>query len=1213
WTLTQVGRHPFPDRPEFLTPAAASEKVCLERALKKGLNYATRRISRKMTGELSFDIRVKTETSEVDVKRRYASLTVKAVTADGLEAERRETVELWRRESDDGARPIDVTHVVVDSGETINVRAPWAQGKVTATLLSHDTALASVACKRDASGRHVVAKIPVPLGVSGLLDVRLTSTAWAAPNPKPSLHYASASVYVRPRRLNVVMDAPERSRPGTATALAISVSDANGSPIRAASVAASVVDERVLALSKPLTTLSSVLNPATIDEAGESGKVFAALLRNPRPSQIQHAFMRAVIEKMGAKAPRPDVVMTAVPRYVAEVKATRAQHRVIIDGLGRTSGGVIKDGAMAIALAAVLASKKVGIEDRQSPWSVDRTWSYVAAVQPQWTPEYWGREVTQWRLYELTQALTARKQLAIRALRRKKRSLAAVKGIEAFLLTDAWGNPIRVDAGTRRVGLDLRSAGLDGRFETSDDLVRSDVFGEIIYTGRGAGGMGMMGTGAGGGGHALGRSSSMRVMMKSGGRGEAQVALRTRFDETVLWSIGEETDANGQLHLPFHLADSVTGFQVDIEAIGPDGGLGYHRGHVETYLESYVDSELPAALTVGDRYAARAVVTHHGAQERMFEVQSEARGAVAVREAGPWLVKVKGSAAIEVPLEALKTGEGVVQVRLVDIESGRTVDAMERTITVQAKGMAQHRIYTGVVEGGHGDMPVTLPDDVEPSTLSGTLRVFRGAADQALDGLEAMLREPHGCFEQTSSTTFPNLLVLQLLEGKPGQEKHIARARTLVGKGYQRLLTYEVSGGGFSWFGSAPASKVLTAYGLLEFVEMARVYPVDGALIARTRRWLVAQQKSNGGWASDAKWASSQTSSAVTAYIAWGLAESGGAEPAVRRALRHLARDAGIRKDPYALALWVAAARRIGADTQKPMAALAKFMRTGDGGRYVEAKGRNLFFEGGTTGSIEATAIMGGALAGEMEAGPWLDWLWSKRNARYGWGTTQATVQALRAAALADRQAGAVEGTLVATLGDRTLGSLDLAATQIPTVSLPPKLSPGEHTISLRGAVEGRVRTDLRVQWRGIEPPIAESRGLAVHMVLAAAKATVGEPTVVKIGLMNPGTEVVAMPTLVIPIPAGVKADPASLKRLVATTEVTRFDDRGDAINLYLERLAPGQTFLAEITLIPTTVCDVMQHPVQAYAYYDPEVRGWSAAGRWRVARANRASGSDDL
>ena len=50
-----------------------------------------------------------------------------------------------------------------------------------------------------------------------------------------------------------------------------------------------------------------------------------------------------------------------------------------------------------------------------------------------------------------------------------------------------------------------------------------------------------------------------------------------------------------------------------------------------------------------------------------------------------------------------------------------------------------------------------------------------------------------------------------------------AKAEGFIANGYQRLLTFEVPGGGFSWFGNAPANKILTAYGLMEFSDMSNL------------------------------------------------------------------------------------------------------------------------------------------------------------------------------------------------------------------------------------------------------------------------------------------------------------------------------------------------------------------------------------------------------
>ena len=72
----------------------------------------------------------------------------------------------------------------------------------------------------------------------------------------------------------------------------------------------------------------------------------------------------------------------------------------------------------------------------------------------------------------------------------------------------------------------------------------------------------------------------------------------------------------------------------------------------------------------------------------------------------------------------------------------------------------------------------------------------------------------------------------------PNNKSAAGRRRTresYIHLGYQRLLSFEIAGGGFDWFGNPPANRTLSAYGLLEFVDMAQVHEVDPELIERTR------------------------------------------------------------------------------------------------------------------------------------------------------------------------------------------------------------------------------------------------------------------------------------------------------------------------------------------------------------------------------------------
>ena len=103
------------------------------------------------------------------------------------------------------------------------------------------------------------------------------------------------------------------------------------------------------------------------------------------------------------------------------------------------------------------------------------------------------------------------------------------------------------------------------------------------------------------------------------------------------------------------------------------------------------------------------------------------------------------------------------------------------------------------------------------------VRLYPGPLSQVIEGMDSILRMPGGCFEQTSSSTYPNVLALDYMKRtkKLTPEVH-AKAEGFIANGYQRLLTFEVPGGGFSWFGQAPANKILTAYGLMEFSDMSQ-------------------------------------------------------------------------------------------------------------------------------------------------------------------------------------------------------------------------------------------------------------------------------------------------------------------------------------------------------------------------------------------------------
>ncbi len=95
------------------------------------------------------------------------------------------------------------------------------------------------------------------------------------------------------------------------------------------------------------------------------------------------------------------------------------------------------------------------------------------------------------------------------------------------------------------------------------------------------------------------------------------------------------------------------------------------------------------------------------------------------------------------------------------------------------------------------------------------VKMYPGVFSQVLEGTEGMLRMPGGCMEQTSSSAYPNVLVVDYLEDDP-----LASPQLMMTGGElperrlpAALLTFERPGGGFDLWGSGPPLVWLSAYG----------------------------------------------------------------------------------------------------------------------------------------------------------------------------------------------------------------------------------------------------------------------------------------------------------------------------------------------------------------------------------------------------------------
>jgi uncharacterized protein YfaS (alpha-2-macroglobulin family) len=122
------------------------------------------------------------------------------------------------------------------------------------------------------------------------------------------------------------------------------------------------------------------------------------------------------------------------------------------------------------------------------------------------------------------------------------------------------------------------------------------------------------------------------------------------------------------------------------------------------------------------------------------------------------------------------------------------------------------------------------------------------------EALQSLLQQPYGCFEQTSSTSYPMVMAQQYFLTHSGIEPGvIEKTRDLLEASYKRLTGFESRTKGYEWFGADPGHEALTAYGLMQFTDMSKVRSVDKDMLDRTRTWLLARRDGNGDFSLSSK------------------------------------------------------------------------------------------------------------------------------------------------------------------------------------------------------------------------------------------------------------------------------------------------------------------------------------------------------------------------
>lgn len=697
--------------------------------------------------------------------------------------------------------------------------------------------------------------------------------------------------------------------------------------------------------------------------------------------------------------------------------------------------------------------------------------------------------------------------------------------------------------------------------------------------------------------------------------------VRNWFPETLLWAPELITDERGEYELPLEMADSMTQWRLSASAVTADGRLGATQAALRVFQPFFVDLDLPVTLTRNDEADLRVVVHDH---RRRAEPTPQT--VTLTLSDGRWyepawfelLERDEQGAKLFTKTVTLMPGEvktvayrikvNKVGLRRLEVtaRAGDLADGIERTIEVVPDGRRVDFVKSGDLEVP-AEIALRVPANAIEGSPKAVLKIYPSNLSQVIEGLDGIFQMPHGCFEQTSSTTYPNVLALDYLrrtkKALPGVEM---KAKGYIQTGYQRLLTFEVSrGGGFALFGRGPGDPVLSAYGLMEFRDMARVHDVDPDLIARTQKWLLAQRGDDGGWGVDGG-PSPYARLRGTAYIAWAAfngqpdADQGGKTKAYL-----LRQRPGEIADPYALALVCNALLALDptGTSAAPYLDRLDALGTTDGERFVfwkQAPGsRTVYHSTGSSGDVETTALAALAIMtgqrSQAATRKALAWLVSQKDGRGTWNSTQATVLALKALLAGTELAGGERERIIqVSLGDRRLEDIRIPADQSEVVfsrDLP--VVPGsEATLKVVETTGTAAGYQVVLRYHVPAPAPQEREPFAVAVKFDRAEVRLNDTVKVMATLRNRSPQNAPMLMAELPVPAGFALDPSPLNRLVKEGKIARFEVRGQTLIVYLLGLDAGKSLPIPYELLARQPVKVTAAAPRAYEYYDPAREG---------------------
>ncbi len=678
---------------------------------------------------------------------------------------------------------------------------------------------------------------------------------------------------------------------------------------------------------------------------------------------------------------------------------------------------------------------------------------------------------------------------------------------------------------------------------------------------------------------------------------------RVDFTETLYWSAGTRTDRQtGTATVKFALSDAVTSFRIFADGFHGSGVLGASEGVIESVEPFYIEPKLPLEVTAGDQVLlplglVNATSENFNSGQITFAGEDLPPGVFQLADV-PAGERIRQIVDLLIPAGVSGSRDIVVAAT-----AGKFSDRVTRPLAIQPRGFPAEQGKGGMLlPDSTQTWTLKIPKSVVRGSVTAQAKVFPTPLGSLTAGLQRLIREPYGCFEQTTSTTYPLVMAQQYFTTHTGVDPAlIERSNKLLEKGYQRLTGFECDGGGYEWFGEDPGHLTLTAFGLMEFTDMAEVYQVDSKMLARTRQWLLKQRDGQGSWKNARRalhqWVTNED--VVNSYVTWCLLECG--EKGLEKEIAWVKKASLRNENSYVLAL-AANVLWLAGDKQGARAAMDDLGARQTQQGFLDGAEQSIVGSRGVSLNIETTALATLAWLRDPDyadfAQKGITYLTEQcKGGRFG--STQSTVLALKAIVAYDKAMAKPKhpGQLRLIVDGQDVGQpLAFLATSEGELVLPDfaeRLSPGEHTVQIAMNDGSSMPFAITVNFYDETPESSKQASIELEVKLTKTELIEGGITEAAVQVTNTEDQVATNPMAIIGVPGGLEVRQDQLKELVKAGRIASYEVLGREVVLYWRELEGGKTIELPISLVAEIPGRYTGPASRSYLYYGDEHKHW--------------------